>query len=72
MKFLPFNLLFTLLINPVLDFDKIFSVVEHLPIILLELTIFIAFTSVLEGILKLVYFLVSKSRHPSNHNYDPA
>lgn len=68
MKFLPFNLLFTLLINPVLDFDKIFSVVEHLPIILLELTIFIAFTSVLEGILKLVYFLVSKSRHPSNHS----
>ena len=65
MKFLPFNLLFTLLINPVLDFDKILGVVEHFPIILFELTIFIAFTSVLEGILKLIYFLVSKSRHPS-------
>ena len=65
MKFLPFNLLFTLFLNPDLDYNKILSSVEHFPIILLELTIFIGFTGVLEGILKLIYFLVSKSRHPS-------
>ena len=65
MKFLPFNLLFTLFLNPDLDYNKILSSVEHFPIILLELTIFIAFTCVLEGILKLIYFLVSKSRHRS-------
>jgi hypothetical protein len=65
MKFLPFNLLFTLLINPVLDFDKILSSIGHFPIILLELTIFIGFTAVLEGILKLIYFLTSRRRHSS-------
>jgi hypothetical protein len=65
MKFLPFNLLFTLLINPVLDTSKILSSLQHFPIILLELTIFIGFTAILEGILKLIYFLTSKSRHPS-------
>ena len=66
MKFLPFNLLFTLLINPVLDTNKILSSMEHFPVILLELTIFIGFTGVLEVILKLIHFLVSKSRHPSS------
>jgi len=64
MKFLPFNLLFTLLINPHLDFSQFLGSIVHFPIILLELTIFIGFTGVLEGILKLAYFLVSKSRHP--------
>jgi hypothetical protein len=63
MKFLPFNLLFTLLINPVLDTGKILSSLEHFPVILLELTIFIAFTSVLEGVLKLIDFLRSKRSH---------
>lgn len=71
MKFLPFNLLFTLLINPVLDSDKFFSSVEHFPIILLELTIFIGFTGALEGILKLIHFLVSKRRHPSTDLSSP-
>jgi len=71
MKFLPFNLLFTLLINPVLDTNKILSSMEHFPVVLLELTIFIAFTSILEGILKLIYFLVSKSRHPSTDLSSP-
>jgi hypothetical protein len=65
LKFLPFNLLFTLFQNPALDYSKILSSIEHFPIILLELTIFIGFTSALEGILKLIHFLVSKSRHPS-------
>ena len=71
MKFLPFNLLFTLLINPVLDTNKIISSMEHFPIVLLELTIFIAFTGILEGVLKLIYFLVSKSRHPSTDLSSP-
>ncbi|TRZ78813.1 MAG: hypothetical protein D4R90_05405 [Nitrosopumilales archaeon] len=71
LKFLPFNLLFTLLINPVLDTSKILSSLEHFPVILLELTIFIAFTSILEGVLKLTYFLVSKSRHPSTDHTSP-
>jgi len=71
MKFLPFNLLFTLLLNPVLNYDKFLSSVVHFPIILLELTIFIAFTGILEGILKLIYFLVSKSRHPSTDLNSP-
>lgn len=65
MKFLPFNLLFTLLINPVLDTNKILSSLEHFPVILLELTIFIVFTGILEGILKLIYFMASKNRHSS-------
>ena len=68
MKFLPFNLLFTLLYNPALDFETIFSTVEQFPSIMLELTIFILFIGVLEGILKLIYFVVSKSRHQSNEN----
>ncbi len=71
MKFLPFNLLFTLLINPVLDTNKILSSVEHFPIVLLELTIFIAFTGILEGILKLSHFLISKSRHTSTDLSSP-
>lgn len=65
MKFLPFNLLFTLLLNPVLDTTKILSSVEHFPIVLLELTVFIGFTGILEGILKLTHFLVTRSRHTS-------
>ena len=69
MKFLPFNLLFTLLINPNLNFTQFLGSVERFPIILLELTIFIGFTGVLEGILKLAYFLVSKRRHsPTDPN----
>lgn len=71
MKFLPFNLLFTLLLNPVLDTDKILSSLQHFPIVLLELTIFIGFTSILEGILKLIYFFVSKSRHTSTDVNSP-
>lgn len=71
MKFLPFNLLFTLLINPVLDTNKILGSMEHFPVILLELTIFIAFTGVLEGILKLIYFVVTKSRHSSTDLSSP-
>jgi len=71
MKFLPFNLLFTLFLNPDLDYNKILSSVEHFPIILLELTIFIAFTGLLEGILKVIYFLVSKSRHTSTDLNSP-
>jgi hypothetical protein len=71
MKFLPFNLLFTLLINPVLDTNKILSSLEHFPVILLELTIFIAFTSILEGVLKLVHFLASKRRHHSTDHTSP-
>ena len=71
MKFLPFNLLFTLLINPVLDTNKILSSMEHFPVILLELTIFIAFTGVLEGILKLIDFLRSKNRHTSTDLSSP-
>lgn len=71
MKFLPFNLLFTLLINPVLDTNKILSSMEHFPVVLLELTIFIAFTSVLEGILKLIDFLRSKNQHTSTDLSSP-
>lgn len=71
MKFLPFNLLFTLLINPVLDTSKILSSLQHFPVVLLELTIFIGFTSILELILKLIYFLVSKSRQPSTDLNSP-
>jgi hypothetical protein len=71
MKFLPFNLLFTLLLNPVLNFDKFLGSLGNFPIILLDLTIFIAFTGVLEGILKLIYYLVSKSRHPSTDLSSP-
>ena len=51
MKFLPFNLLFTLLLNPNLDFDKIVDAIHNFPPVMLELTIFIAFLGVLEGFL---------------------
>jgi len=66
MKFLPFNLLFTLLLNPNLDFNKIVDAIHNFPPVMLELTIFIAFLGVLEAILKLVYFIVSKIRHSSD------
>ena len=71
MKFLPFNLLFTLLLNPHLDTSKILSSLQHFPIILLELTIFIGFIGILEGVLKLIYFLTLKSRHPSTDRSSP-
>jgi len=71
MKFLPFNSLFTLLLNPVLDTNKILSSLQHFPVVLLELTIFIAFTSILEGILKLIDFLRSKSSHTSTDPSSP-
>ncbi|MEK6527772.1 MAG: hypothetical protein AABZ36_02665 [Nitrospirota bacterium] len=66
MKFLPFNLLFTLLLNPNLDFDKIVDAIHNFPPVMLELTIFIAFLGVLEAILKLIYFTVRKIRHSSD------
>lgn len=66
MKFLPFNLLFTLLLNPNLDFNKIVNAVHDFPPIMLELTIFIAFLGVLEAILKLIYFTIHKIRHSSD------
>ncbi|HXU96148.1 MAG TPA: hypothetical protein VFP45_06900 [Candidatus Nitrosotalea sp.] len=71
MKFLPFNLLFTLLLNPVLDTSKILSSLQHFPIVLLELTIFVGFTSILEGVLKLIHFLMSKNSHPSTDLSSP-
>jgi len=71
MKFLPFNLLFTLLFNPVLDFQTIVSTVGKFPSIMLELTIFIAFIGILEGILKLIYFVVTKTRRTSNDLNSP-
>ena len=66
MKFLPFNLLFTLLYNPYLDFNKIIKTVQQFPEIMLELTIFIGFVALLEIILKLTYFAVTKIHHSSN------
>lgn len=66
MKFLPFNLLFTLLLNPNLDFDKIINAVHNFPPVMLELTIFIAFLGVLEAILKIIYFTVHKIRNSSD------
>jgi len=66
MKFLPFNLLFTLLLNPNLDFNKISEAIYHFPPVMLELTIFILFVGVLEVILKITYFIVSKIRHSSD------
>jgi hypothetical protein len=66
MKFLPFNLLFTLLLNPNLDFDKIVDAIDNFPPVMLELTIFIAFLGVLEAILKLIYFIVHKIQHSSD------
>lgn len=66
MKFLPFNLLFTLLLNPNLDFNKISEAIYNFPPVMLELTIFIAFVGILEVILKLTYFIVSKIRYSSD------
>lgn len=66
MKFLPFNLLFTLLLNPNLDFNKISEAIYHFPPVMLELTIFILFVGILEAILKIIYFIVSKIRHSSD------
>jgi hypothetical protein len=66
MKFLPFNLLFTLLYNPYLDYNKIVSSIQHFPLIMLELTIFIGFVALLELILKIAYFAVKKTRPYSN------
>lgn len=66
MKFLPFNLLFTLLLNPNLDFDKIVDAIHNFPPVMLELTIFIAFLGVLEVILKLIYFIVHRIQHSSD------
>ena len=66
MKFLPFNLLFTLLLNPNLDFNKIAEDIYNFPPVMLELTIFIVFVGILEVILKLTYFIVSKTRHSSD------
>lgn len=71
MKFLPFNLLFSLLFNPVLDLQTIISAARKFPLIMLELTIFIAFIGILEGILKLIYFVVTKSRRTSNDLNSP-
>lgn len=71
MKFLPFNLLFTLLLNPNLDFVKIVDAIDNFPPVMLELTIFIAFLGVLEAILKLIYFIMSKIRHSSNNGNLP-
>jgi hypothetical protein len=66
MKFLPFNLLFTLLLNPNLDFVKIVDAIHNFPPVMLELTIFIAFLGVLEAILKLIYFTLRKIRSSSD------
>jgi len=66
MKFLPFNLLFTLLLNPNLDFVKIIDAVYNFPPVMLELTIFIGFLVVLETILNIIYFALRKSRSSSN------
>jgi len=62
LKFLPFNLLFTLFYNlPGLGLGTIISQVGKFPLVMLELTFFIVFLSLLEGILKLIYFLVKKN-----------
>lgn len=66
MKFLPFNLLFTLLLNPNLNSDKIISSIPGFIPIMLELTIFIGFIGILEGIMKLIYFFIHKYRHRSD------
>jgi len=71
MKFLPFNLLFTLLFNPVLDLQTIVNAAGKFPLIMVELTIFIVFLSLLEGILKLIYFIVTKSHRTSNDLNSP-
>ena len=66
MKFLPFNLLFTLLYNPALDVNTIMNSIQQFPAIMLELTIFILFVGVLEAILKSIHFVVTKIRQPSD------
>ena len=71
MKFLPFNLLFTLLFNPVLDLQTIVNAAEKFPLIMVELAIFIAFVSLLEGILKLIYFVLNKSHRTPNDLNSP-
>ena len=71
MKFLPFNLLFTLLLNPNLNSDKIIDSIPGFLPIMLELTIFIGFVGILEVILKLTYFLVNKIRHHSDDDSLP-
>jgi hypothetical protein len=71
MKFLPFNLLFTLLLNPNLDFVKIVDAIHNFPPVMLELTIFIAFLGVLEAILKLIYFTLRKIRSSSDKGNPP-
>jgi hypothetical protein len=71
MKFLPFNLMFTLLLNPNLNYEKIIdSIPDFLPI-MIQLTIFIGFTGALEGILKLIYYIIHKIRHPSDDDRLP-
>jgi len=66
MKFLPFNLLFTLLLNPNLNSEKIIDSIPGFIPIMLELTIFIGFIGILEGIMKLIYFFIHKYRHRSD------
>jgi len=66
MKFLPFNLLFTLLLNPNLNSEKIIDSIPGFLPIMLELTIFIGFIGLLEVIMKVTYFLVGKIRHHSD------
>jgi len=63
MKFLPFNLLFTLLLNPNLNTEKIIQSLPGFPPIMLELTIFIGFVGILEGILKSIGFFKRKFYH---------
>lgn len=71
MKFLPFNLLFTLLLNPNLNFDKIIDSIPGFLPIMVELTIFIGFIGLLEIILKITSFLVGKIRHNSGNDSLP-
>jgi hypothetical protein len=71
MKFLPFNLLFTLLLNPNLNSEKIIDSIPAFLPIMLELTIFIAFIGVLEGLMKSIVFLLRKYRHRSDDSSLP-
>lgn len=66
MKFLPFNLLFTLLLNPNLNSEKIIDSIPGFLPIMLELTIFIGFIGILEAIMKSIYFFMRKYRHRSD------
>ena len=67
MKFLPFNLLFTLLYNPVLDVNTIMNSIQNFPVIMLQLTIFILFVGILEAILKSIHFVVTKIHRSSSN-----